>query len=57
MGYHFGGGGRYLLSSHWGTPELRQQVWDYCPEVKIIVDMDASEHVDVNCNGEVTDTW
>ena len=30
MGYHMGGSGRYLSGGIWGTPELRQHVYDYC---------------------------
>ncbi|KAL8870338.1 MAG: hypothetical protein Q9198_007655, partial [Flavoplaca austrocitrina] len=29
MGYHMGGSGRYLSGGIWGTPELRQHVYDY----------------------------
>ncbi|KAI4279347.1 MAG: hypothetical protein L6R38_005061 [Xanthoria sp. 2 TBL-2021] len=30
MGYHTGGSGRNLGGGIWGTPELRQHVYDYC---------------------------
>ncbi|KAI4237792.1 MAG: hypothetical protein LQ349_001574 [Xanthoria aureola] len=30
MGYHTGGSGRNLGSGLWGTPELRQHIYDYC---------------------------
>ncbi|KAL8780016.1 MAG: hypothetical protein Q9213_006659 [Squamulea squamosa] len=30
MGYHTGGSGRNLGGGIWGTPELRQHIYDYC---------------------------
>jgi hypothetical protein len=50
MGYHTGDNGRTLHSAIWGTPALRKHVWDYCPEVKLIFEMDAAEYVPGECN-------
>ncbi|KAK4639058.1 hypothetical protein QC761_701990 [Podospora bellae-mahoneyi] len=50
MGYHTGGGGKYLHSKVWGTPELRKHIWDYCPEVKMTLKMDAAKFMPGNCN-------
>ncbi|KAF4469949.1 hypothetical protein FALBO_3151 [Fusarium albosuccineum] len=33
LGYHTGGGGVWLHGPIWGSPELRQHIWSYCPEV------------------------
>ncbi|KAI3392567.1 hypothetical protein diail_5509 [Diaporthe ilicicola] len=49
MGYHTGGGGSYLHSQIWGSPRLRQHIWDYCPEVKMTIAMDAAKYVPGNC--------
>lgn len=50
MGYHTGDSGNTLHSGIWGKPELRKHIWDYCPEVKMIFDMDAAEYVPGECN-------
>lgn len=49
MGYHTGGGGVWLHSPLWGTPELRSHVWSYCPEVKMTLPMDLARFVPGNC--------
>ncbi|KAF4511445.1 hypothetical protein G6O67_003244 [Ophiocordyceps sinensis] len=49
MGYHTGGGGIWLHSPLWGTPELRRHVWSYCPEVKMTLPMDVARFVPGNC--------
>ncbi|KAM0436715.1 hypothetical protein ACHAPT_002426 [Fusarium lateritium] len=51
MGYHTGGGGVWLHAPIWGTPELRQHIWSYCPEVKMTLDMDVARYVPGNCRG------
>ncbi|KAK6353125.1 hypothetical protein TWF696_005115 [Orbilia brochopaga] len=40
MGFHTGHGGDWLYSKVWGTPELRKEMWEYCPEIKMMVSMD-----------------
>lgn len=50
MGYHTGDNGRTLHRGIWGTPEMRRHIWDYCPEVKMIFEMDAAEYVPGSCN-------
>ena len=49
MGYHTGGSGVTLHGAIWGTPALRQHIWDYCPEVKMTLMMDASKYVPGTC--------
>ncbi|KAI0533481.1 hypothetical protein GGR58DRAFT_516882 [Xylaria digitata] len=34
----------------WGNPRLRQHIWDYCPEVKMTLAMDAAKYVPGDCN-------
>ncbi|KAM0272541.1 hypothetical protein ACHAQH_008677 [Verticillium albo-atrum] len=51
MGYHTGGSGVTLHSGIWGTPSLRKHIWDYCPEVKMTLAMDAAQYVPGQCNG------
>ncbi|KXJ94348.1 hypothetical protein Micbo1qcDRAFT_220918 [Microdochium bolleyi] len=50
MGYHIGSSGENLHGGIWGTPALRKHIWDYCPEVKIMLQMDAAEYVPGDCN-------
>ena len=67
MGYHTGGGGTGLHHQVWGTPEQRKHIWDYCPEVKMTLKMDAAKYVPGDCNsrwkrgleggGEGDDEW
>ncbi|KAI2612222.1 uncharacterized protein GGS25DRAFT_517918 [Hypoxylon fragiforme] len=53
MGYHTGGSGTTLHPAIWGTPSLRKHIWEYCPEIKLILAMDAAEYVP----GECRSTW
>jgi hypothetical protein len=50
MGYHTGGSGRTLHGGIWGTPEMRKHIWGYCPEVKIMLQMDAAKFIPGDCN-------
>jgi hypothetical protein len=52
MGYHTGSG-EFLHPQIWGTQALRQHIWRYCPEVKIILPMDAAQYVPGNCEAAV----
>ncbi|TVY56132.1 hypothetical protein LCER1_G002071 [Lachnellula cervina] len=52
MGYHTGGSGSTLHGGIWGTPEQRKHIWGYCPEVKIMLQMDAAKFVPGNCGGQ-----
>ena len=49
MGYHTGGSGVTLHGAIWGSPALRQHIWDYCPEVKMTLMMDAAKYVPGTC--------
>jgi hypothetical protein len=49
MGYHTGGSGVTLHGAIWGTPALRKHIWDYCPEVKMTLMMDAARYVPGEC--------
>ena len=37
MGYHLGSGG--LHKEVWEDPQQRRQIFEYCPEIKMIMDM------------------
>ncbi|KAF7907256.1 uncharacterized protein EAF01_004843 [Botrytis porri] len=50
MGYHTGGSGVILHGGIWGTPEKRKHIWDYCPEVKMTLKMDAAKYVPGDCS-------
>lgn len=50
MGYHTGGSGVTLHGGIWGNPKLRKHIWDYCPEVKMTLSMDAAKYVPGDCN-------
>jgi hypothetical protein len=49
MGYHTGGSGVMLHGAIWGTPQLRKHIWEYCPEVKMTLAMDAAKFVPGSC--------
>ncbi|CAK7205552.1 hypothetical protein SEUCBS139899_008329 [Sporothrix eucalyptigena] len=49
MGYHTGGSGKFLHDQIWGSPERREHVWKYCPEVKMTLAMDAAKFVPGTC--------
>lgn len=49
MGYHTGGSGKWLHSGIWGTPEKRKHIWNYCPEVKMTISMDAAKYLPGQC--------
>ncbi len=50
LGYHTGSRGTTLHGAIWGTPKLRKHIWDYCPEIKMTLRMDAAEFVTGDCN-------
>jgi hypothetical protein len=50
MGYHTGGSGETLHGGIWGTVEQRKHIWNYCPEVKMMLKMDAAKYVPGECN-------
>lgn len=50
MGYHTGGSGSMLHGGVWGTPEMRRHIWQYCPEVKMTLAMDAAKFVPGSCH-------
>ena len=49
LGYHTGGGGGILAGGLWGTQERRQHIWNYCPEMKMTLDMDAAQFMPDRC--------
>lgn len=50
MGYHLGHSGRGNPAAYLGTPEKRKKVWDYCPEIKMLTDMDPEQYMPGHCN-------
>lgn len=50
LGYHTGGSGAWLMPGVWGKPEQRRHIYDYCPEMKITLDMDTSSSMPSLCN-------
>jgi hypothetical protein len=53
MGYHTGDAGTHVPGGIWGTPALRKHIWDYCPEIKMTLRMDAAEYMPGDCH----QTW
>ncbi|KAJ2905199.1 hypothetical protein MKZ38_006105 [Zalerion maritima] len=49
MGYHTGGSGKFLHPGVWGSPTKRKHIWQYCPEVKMTLNMDAAKYVPGIC--------
>ncbi|KAK5629794.1 hypothetical protein RRF57_005509 [Xylaria bambusicola] len=52
MGYHTGSSGTMLHAGVWGDPHLRRHIWDYCPEIKMTLAMDAAKYVPGDCNAK-----
>ena len=52
IGYHTGCGGKCLGGGVWGSKERREHVWEYCPEVKLGLDMDVEKYIPGDCNSE-----
>ncbi|KAI4180644.1 MAG: hypothetical protein L6R41_007102 [Letrouitia leprolyta] len=50
MGYHLGHSGRGNPAAYLGTPEKRKKIWDYCPEIKMLTDMDPEQYMPGHCN-------
>ena len=50
MGYHIGTSGRVLPTAYLGSIEKRKKVWDYCPELKMVLEMDAPAYMTGHCN-------
>merc|ERR1711977_269815 len=42
--------GETLHGGIWGTPEMRKHIWGYCPEVKMMLKMDAAKFVPGDCH-------
>lgn len=40
FGYHLIGSGKFLVPAVWDNKERRKHILEYCPEVKIVLDMD-----------------
>ncbi|KAG9919241.1 hypothetical protein KCU98_g22520, partial [Aureobasidium melanogenum] len=49
MGYHLGGSGKVLHGGSWGTPEKRERIYAWCPEVKMILSMDGKYWLPGDC--------
>ncbi|KAI0411798.1 hypothetical protein F5X98DRAFT_34473 [Xylaria grammica] len=44
-----GGSDTMLSGGIWGNPALRQHIWNYCPEVKMTLAMDAAKYMLGDC--------
>lgn len=53
MGYHTGGRGTHLHRATFGTPELREHLWKYCPEIKMMLNMDVAKYVPGKCHSNL----
>ncbi|PQE15047.1 hypothetical protein CJF31_00007118 [Rutstroemia sp. NJR-2017a BVV2] len=40
FGYHLMGSGKVMIEDIWGNEERRKHIMEYCPEVKIVLDME-----------------
>lgn len=45
MGYHVGSSGRILNGGLFGSLEKRRKIWDWCPELKMAMEMDAEVYM------------
>ncbi|KAH7232277.1 uncharacterized protein BKA55DRAFT_598276 [Fusarium redolens] len=48
MGYHIGGTG-WIHGSIWGTKKKREHIYSYCPEAKMVLEMDWAPFVPGDC--------
>lgn len=39
MGYHLGWSGTHLSAKVWNDREQRERIWNWCPEIKLILNM------------------
>lgn len=39
MGYHLRDGGRGIKDEMWSDPQQRHRIFEYCPEISLIMDM------------------
>ncbi|KAK2070315.1 hypothetical protein P8C59_004818 [Phyllachora maydis] len=53
MGYHTGASGEMLNLGIWGDPRLRRHIWNYCPEIKMVLRMDVAKFVPGQCNANL----
>ncbi|QUC19018.1 uncharacterized protein UV8b_03259 [Ustilaginoidea virens] len=51
MGYHIGGTG-YMHGGIWGTRDKRKHIYQYCPEAKMILQMDMANYVPGDCGND-----
>lgn len=49
MGYHTGTSGLSLGGGNWGSKEKRKELYDYCPELKMMLEMDVEEYIPGEC--------
>lgn len=52
MGYHTGGSGATLSGGLWGSEKHRQEIYTYCPEMKMTLDMDLESFMGEFCATE-----
>lgn len=52
MGYHLGISGSLLWTDVWGTMSRREQIYEYCPEIKMTLDMDLETFIPEFCDEE-----
>ena len=47
-----GSSGQNLGAGVWGRKENRERIWDYCPEIKMELEMDLAKYIPGECNAE-----
>ncbi|KAM3068460.1 hypothetical protein ACMFMG_009601 [Clarireedia jacksonii] len=45
LGYHLIGSGKFMVQEIWGNEDRRKHIMEYCPEVKIILDVELLSEV------------
>jgi len=43
LGFHLGNSGSLLPKGVWNIKERRDEIYEYCPEIRLILDMDVSD--------------
>lgn len=49
MGYHTGSSGHLLPGGVWGQEVQRKKIWQYCPEIKMALDLELATVIGEVC--------
>lgn len=56
LGYHTGWGGKLLMSQVWKEKEQRDQIFEYCPEIKILMPLVQNQEAE-GCDKDISGSF